>query len=404
MNAASFVYGSCGADFSARVKALDKQFRSRYRCAPARWFSASGRAEIVGNHTDHNLGKVLVAAVSCDILAAVAPRTDGVTEIAADGYRPVRIGSGDLAARTEERGHSAALVRGVLRAVADMGYSFGGFSAVTHSNIFRGAGLSSSAAFEVLIAEIVNGLYLRGALTPAQKARAGQFAENEYFGKPCGLLDQTGVALGGLHKVDFLHPEAPCAERLPWLSGYETVVVNTGGSHAKLTAHYAAIRNEMRAVAAFFGKEALRFVAPEEVDEAAVQLRKRLGDRAVLRAMHYFEENERVEAAARALRAGREDDFLRAVRESGESSVKWLQNCCVPGRADQPVLFALKLAEKLTAGRGAFRMQGGGFAGTVIAVLPREATEAYARGMARVFGEDSVLITDVREEGACELR
>ena len=387
---------------AVRLQRLDKLFRARFGRAPRRYFSSPGRIEVVGNHTDHNCGKVLVGAVSCDIAAAVAARADGVVQIAAEGFGLVRVRTDELAPRAEERGKSAALVRGVLRAIADAGYAVGGFSAATHSNIFRGAGLSSSAAFEVLVAEIVNCLYAKGRISALQKARFGQYAENVYFGKPCGLLDQTGIALGGLHTADFAQPDAPQIGRVPWPAGYSVVVINTGGSHAKLTQHYAAIREEMCAVAAYFGCKTLREVSKERVWEEMARLRRATSDRAVLRALHYFDENARVDAAAAALKQGDTAAFLRAVRDSGESSVRFLQNCCVPGKVEQPVLLALRLSERLLKGEGAFRMQGGGFAGTVFAVVPCGQAERYARGMADVFGRQNIFITGIRQAGACE--
>ena len=365
------------------------------------WFSSPGRAEIVGNHTDHNRGKVLVSAVSCDVLAAVLPE-NGFVEIASEGFRPIRVELGSLSSQEGERGKSSSLVRGVLAFLAKKG-KLAGFRAYTHSNIFRGAGVSSSAAFCVLIAEIENVLAFGGQLTPLEKAQAGQFAENVYFGKPCGLLDQCGVAFGGLNKIDFLRPDAPAVTSLPPLKGYSIVLTNTGGSHSSLTDHYAAIGREMGDVAAFFGKKTLREVDFDALIEALPRLKKRVSERAILRSIHFFEENARVERAAEALQRGDAAKFLDQIRASGESSYKLLQNCFVPGSVSQPLALALKGSE-MTLKEGAFRMMGGGFTGAVLAFVKEGGEDAYMESMARVFGTDSVDLTHLRTAGAVLLK
>ncbi len=382
-----------------RMKRLAGRLPSARR-GEVRWFSAPGRAEIVGNHTDHNCGKVLVSAISCDILAAVLPE-DKCVEIVSEGYRPIRIDLDDLAVREGEKGKSASLLRGVLFYLQKMG-PVCGFTAYTSSNIFRGAGVSSSAAFCVLIAAIENALAFGGNLTPLAMAQAGQFAENVYFGKPCGLLDQCGVAFGGLNRIDFADSAAPEITPLPILKGYSAVLTNTGGSHSALTAHYAAIRREMGDVAAFFGKKTLREVTKEEIFDRLPALKQRVSERAILRSIHYFEENDRVDRAAEALKIDNKCDFLAQVQESGESSYKLLQNCFVPGSVTQPVALALKLSEELLKG-GAFRMMGGGFTGAVLAFVEEGGEEEYMRGMARVFGKDSVYLTALRGSGVKEI-
>ncbi len=383
-----------------RADALESYFRSEFGCAPQRLFSSPGRAEIVGNHTDHNRGKVLVSAISCDILSFVSPRSDGVIDIRAEAFSPVHFSVNDLAGREREKGKSVSLARGVCHYFATRGYPIGGFSAVTHSTVFRGAGVSSSAAFEVLVAEILNTLYCGGKISPLERARAAQYAENVYFGKPCGLLDQCGVAFGGLNKIDFADLSNPVAESVPAPSGYTIVLTNTGGSHAALTSHYADIRREMGEVASALGKSVLRESSLSELLSELPRLRNKTSDRAILRAFHYFEENERVDRAADALKAGDVAGFLVAVRQSGESSLAFLQNCYVPGEIAQPLVLALKLSEKLIKD-GAFRMMGGGFAGAMIAFV-RDAEE-YGRAMARVFGRENVFYTSIRERGACEV-
>ena len=399
MQGYSELYGGEGA--RSRKGRLAAEFKEQFGEAPAYFFSSPGRAEIVGNHTDHNGGKVLVSAISCDVMAAVSPRSDGNVVIASGAYYPIRFSVHDLSVRERERGRSISLVRGILRYLFGLGYSFGGFSCVTHSNIFRGAGVSSSAAFEVLIAEIVNELYLGGRLPAMDKARAGMYAENDYFGKPCGLLDQAGIALGGLNEIDFSSRE-PLVAPVPAPEGYRLVLTNTGGSHAKLTNHYADIRREMGEVAAFFHKKYLFELSERDLLEALPELRQKVSDRAVLRAFHFFEENKRVELAARALQEGDTALFFEQVLSSGESSLKYLQNCYIPGDTFEPVVIALKLSEKVLRG-GAYRMMGGGFTGTVLAFCPAGGEERYSREMARVFGKENVFVTDLRAEGACAL-
>ena len=386
-----------------RYAYLKAAFEEQFGHTPsrARLFSSPGRAEIVGNHTDHNRGKVIVAALSCNVLCLAEPRTDGIIEISSAGFRPIRFPITDTEKKEGEKGKSPAFARGVIHYLKEKGLPVGGFSAVTESNIFRGAGVSSSAAFSVLVAEVENALYLGGRLTPLEKAIAAQYAENEYFGKPCGLLDQTGIALGGLNEVDFM-TDTPAFRKLPPPEGYSVVLTATGGSHAELTEHYAAVRNEMGQVAAYFCKKYLREVEPEDVLRELPALRKATSDRAVLRALHFFEENGRVERAAEGLLSGDIPAFLASVRESGESSLRYLQNCSVPGSVDQPLVMGLKISEMLIK-RGAFRMMGGGFTGTVLAIVPDGDAKEYGAQMARVFGEENVFYAALREEGACEM-
>ena len=380
---------------------LSAFYRSEYGKGPARWFSSPGRAEIVGNHTDHNMGKVIVSAISCDILCACEKREDDIVEISAEAFNPIRFSVHDLASREREKGKSVGLCRGVLNYIRKLGYSFGGFRASTHSTVFRGAGVSSSAAFEMLIAEIVNCLYLGGRLSPLEKAMAGQYAENVYFGKPSGLLDQAGIAFGGFNLIDF-GASAPVVNRIPSPKGYKIVMTNTGGSHAGLVPLYTDIKREMSEVAAFFEKKYLRELTIEDIEENLHRLRRKVTDRAILRAYHFFEENERVQRAAEALSRGDTATFLRQVQKSGESSLGFLQNCYVPQDTYQPVVIAMKMSEHFIKD-GAYRMMGGGFTGTILAFC-REGTERdYGSIMARVFGRENVHYTDLRTTGACEI-
>ena len=389
-------------DFAARMEALAKQFEQGTGARPQYWFSSSGRAEIIGNHTDHNHGKVLVAAISCDILAAVSKRDDGIIRIQSVGFPAFEFNIKDLNIDPSEYGKSVALARGVVKGIVDKGYTVGGFTAYTESTIFRGAGVSSSAAFELLVSEILNSLYLDGKLTKVEKAIISQYAENEYFGKPFGLLDQSGISLGGINEIDFKDPSSPVIETLVPPAGYTLVITNTGGSHAALTEHYAAIKTEMREVAAFFGKTVLREVSYDEFFEAIPKLREKVSERAILRAFHYYEENERVDRAASALKAGNVQEFLKAIGESGVSSLNCLQNCFVPGSAEQPVTLAIHMSERIIKD-GAVRVHGGGFAGTIVAYLADAEVEGYVAQMSKVFGKENVFTAQVRLPGAIRL-
>lgn len=394
--------GADGKKIKERYSSLADVFSKDKGYAPDRFFSSSGRAEIIGNHTDHNLGRVIVSAISSDIIAAVKKREDGLIEVCSEGFYPIHFNARDSRMRPTEKNRSYALVRGVVEGIKRAGYAVGGFSAYTQSGILRGAGLSSSAAFEILLVEIINSLYCEGKLSPTEKAKIGCFAENEYFCKPCGLLDQTGVAYGGVNEVDFGNLSNIKVKALSAPKGYKIIITNAGGSHASLTEHYADIKKEMSSVAAFFGEEYLRRVNEEKFYSSVSELKKKVSERAVLRAIHFFEENERVESAAKALENGATSDFLKAINESGESSLVCLQNAFVPGSDIQPVALALKLSQKYIK-NGAVRLHGGGFAGTVIAFVSEEEEEEYVKRMTDVFGNGNVFSENVRNIGATEV-
>lgn len=386
-------------EITKRYARLKEKAFSLMKKDPDFYFSSSGRAEIIGNHTDHEMGKVVVSAITCDIVCAVKKRDDKLIEIYSEGFMPIRFNVNDTGYRADERGRSYALARGVMAALKKRKYSFGGFTACTQSNIFRGAGVSSSAAFEVLLAEIVNHIYLDGALTAYDKAVVGQFAENVYFGKPCGLLDQTGVALGGMNLVDFKDPLHLTCERLTAPEGYTVVIVNSGGNHAALTDHYAAIRTEMGQVAAHFKKKVLRDVSYNEFFAELPALKGKVSERALMRAFHFFDENRRVELAADALKRGDTAAFLKQIDESGQSSLVCLQNAFVPGSAVQPIPLAMKISKEIIKD-GAVRLHGGGFCGTVIAYVADGETDDYQEEMAKVFGKENVFSTQTRNIGA----
>jgi galactokinase len=389
-----------------------------------RFFSAPGRTELAGNHTDHNNGKVLAASLRLDIAAAAARRTDTLVVFRSSGYPDVVL---DLAGKDKrpalepdpaERGTTAALIRGIAAQFAERGGTPGGFTACADSRILPGAGLSSSAALEVLIGKIFDSFYGEGAIAPLELARMGQNAENRWFGKPSGLMDQIACATGGVVAVDFRDPAAPQVSGLkfdPASLGFALCVINTGGSHADLTGDYAAISKEMKAVAAFFGKESLRDCAIGMVLEKAAELRRALGDRAVLRALHYFGENRRVDDMKLALeRIEASWDFeekrsflgryLGLVEESGKSSLELLQNIWSPGNSrEQGIALGLALSRMILGQNGRDRVHGGGFAGTIQAYVPVHHLERYRREMEAVFGAGSLSVLDIRQRGVTEL-
>jgi galactokinase len=367
-----------------------------------RCFSAPGRVEIGGNHTDHQHGRVLAAAVGLEIKATA--KVNGTDIVNTSGKFPCSIDlrQGDLMPVLEETGTSAALIRGVAAWFTKNRYAVGGFDADISSIVPVGSGLSSSAAFEVLIGNIFKGLF--GAeISRIELAQAGQFAENIYFGKPCGLMDQAASSFGGLNVIDFKNPNntvvTPVVADIP---GYSMCVVETGGSHADLTPDYAAIPNEMKAIAAFFDKEYLSEVPAEEFYPSINKLRH-LGDRAVLRAIHFFNENERVLKQAAALESGDTGTFLDLVIESGRSSLAYLQNVFSPAsQQEQGLTIALALSERILTGTGAWRVHGGGFAGTILAFVPDALKDEYNRQMCGVFGESCCHFLQIRKEGGTE--
>ena len=365
-------------------------------------FSAPGRTELSGNHTDHQLGKVLAGAVDLDTVAAVALNGESRIRVQSEGYPLCELELNDLAIRPEETGTTAALIRGTAAGIAARGFSIPGFDAYVTSRVLAGSGLSSSAAFEVLLGTIIN--HLTGAgLDALQIAQLGQYAENVYFGKPCGLLDQAASSLGGVITIDFADEKAPLVERLELdLAGfgYALCIVDSGADHADLTDEYAAIPGELRVINAHFGKTHLREVPEDAFLAALPALRREAGDRAVLRAMHIYEENRRVTEQVAALRRGDFDRFLELVKASGRSSWMYLQNVIPAGyKAHQDLALALALAEKLLGGRGACRVHGGGFAGTLQAFVPLDSLEAFRAGMEAVLGEGSCHILSIRSAG-----
>ena len=371
-----------------------------------RMFSAPGRSEISGNHTDHQHGRVLAAAVTLDMIAAAAPRPDGQICICSAGYSPIRLDTADLAPRKREYNTSIALVRGIAARLRQMGYDIGGFDAYVDSDVPKGSGLSSLAAYSVLIATIFSYLFNGGGVPPVRQALASQYAENVYFGKPSGLMDQLASASGGFVAIDFADAENPVIERIDCdlkALGYTVCIVNARGSHADLTPEYAAIPQEMGEVSAQFGKSYLREVDAEAFFASIGELRKRVSDRALLRAIHFFEENARVPLQTEALRAGDMDAFCRLMLDSGRSSFMQLQNVCPTGPAERSVALALALSARMLAHAGAWRIHGGGFAGTIQALVPNGMVDAYNAEMERVFGEGCCYRLAIRPDGGVEV-
>lgn len=373
-----------------------------------RLFSVPGRSEISGNHTDHNCGCVLAAAVDRDIIAVVSENSDDVVRVKSEGFEPDTVVLRGTRSAQEAPFTSAALIRGICDGLLRRGHAACGFDAYTTSDVMKGSGLSSSAAFEVMIAEIENVLANGSMLQPAELAIIGQYAENEYFGKPSGLMDQTACAVGSFIFIDFEKPAEAKIEKLPFdlqKAGYTLCVTDTGGNHADLNEDYASVPQEMKAVAAAFGRDVLRGLDAETVLSRAATLREKTGDRAILRALHFFNENDRVIRQKAALKDGDIDTFLSLVSESGRSSFMYLQNVyTVKNVREQGLSLALAVSDQLLRGKkAAFRVHGGGFAGTIQAFVPAEDTEMYRRGMEQVFGKGSCHVLRIRAEGATEL-
>ena len=353
-------------------------------------FSAPGRTEIGGNHTDHQHGCVLAAAVDMTTTAEVTLNGTNTICVNSEGYKPVELSLSDLAVKESEKNTTTALIRGVAAAFAQRGYKLAGFDAKVKSTVLPGSGLSSSAAFEVLIGRILNGLFADNAVSAIEIAQIGQYAENVYFVKPCGLMDQMASSVGGLVFIDFATPAQPTVEKIDYdfaHGGYTLCIIDSGADHANLTAEYAAIPTEMKNVAAYFGKAVLRDVDEREFYAKLADVRKTIGDRAVLRAMHFFDENQRVQMQVRALKNDNFAAFLNYVNESGNASWELLQNITPSGAmVHQEMALTLALCRKLLGGEGAVRVHGGGFAGTVLAFVPSGKFAQFRADVASVLG------------------
>lgn len=370
--------------------------------------SVPGRSEVIGNHTDHQHGEVLATSINLDIIAVVSPREDGVVKVLSDDYDIPAIDLSDLTPHENEKESSQALIRGVAAKIAEEGGKIGGFDGFMTSDVLQGSGLSSSAAFEVMIGNIFSDLYNEGKLDPVELAKIGQYAENVFFGKPCGLMDQCACSVGGLIHIDFADPKNPIVEKVNVnFADFNTslCITDVHASHADLTQDYADIPYELKEVDQFFGKDFLRDVDEDEFYARLVELRDTLkNDRALLRAMHVYEENKRVQKAVSALNNDDLTGFEEQLSASGNSSYKYLQNIYSPADfKNQAVSLALFLSEKVLNGRGAQRVHGGGFAGTIQAFVPNDLVEAYRSEMDKVFGEGACYILQIRPYGGYEV-
>ena len=393
----------------ARAQRVAEAFAARFpaHADKAALFSAPGRTEIGGNHTDHQHGRVLCGSVDLDMLACAAPNGTKEIRIFSEGYGETCVMLDDLMPVEAERDTTAALVRGVAAGVSALGCDLSGFDAYVHSAVLAGSGLSSSAAFEVLVGVILNRFFCADALDAITIAKISQMAERDYYGKPCGLMDQMGSAVGGAVAIDFCDPANPVVTRPGYdfdASHHALCIIDTGSSHDDLTDDYAAVAEEMRAVAAVFGKTVLREVPEELFRENIVSVRSQCGDRAVLRAFDQGEPVRAVLQEAEALREGDFDRFLAFVNESGLSSVCDLQNIWSPAHPDrQSVSLALSVGRELLGGRGAIRVHGGGFAGTVQAFVPEDLLAGFRDGIEAVFGEGKCHILRIRPVGGCAI-
>lgn len=370
-------------------------------------FSAPGRTEIGGNHTDHQHGCVLAAAVDLETVAEVILNGSDRIRVRSEGYPDFCIELQDLEIREEERNSTAALVRGVAAAFVQRGAKLQGFDMAVSSTVLPGSGLSSSAAFEVLVGTILNELFFEKKLSPIEIAQIGQYAENVYFGKPCGLMDQMASSVGGLVYIDFCDPALPIVEKIRFdfrEAGYELCIIDTGADHAELTDEYAAVPRELKELCALFGKEYLRQIPERDFMAALPKIRGKVSDRAILRAMHVYRENERVASQVTALKSGDIEAFLRLVQESGHSSWMYLQNISPVGAVEnQSVAYALALCDALLRGRGACRIHGGGFAGTVQAFVPCDLLEDFRKAIEENLGAGSCKVLSVRAQGGTRI-
>lgn len=391
-----------------RQQDIARSFEGIFGTAAPFFFSSPGRTEICGNHTDHNNGKVLCAAVNYDMLAAVSPNSDFHIRLHSINHSSVDIDLNSIEPAVSERGNSASLVRGVAAYMQRGGYKVGGFNCYLESLIPAGGGLSSSAAFEVLIAFILSFIYNDDSLDHVTAAKIGQAAENNYFGKPSGLMDQIACAVGGFLSIDFEDSENPAVEKIPFdfnATNHTLCLVNTGGTHASLTDEYAAIRSEMGTCARVFDQTVLRKVDKNALLNNIPYIRQiTQNDRTVLRAIHFLKENERVEKQKCALREGRFNDFLNLITLSGRSSFMYLQNVYVASEPkNQPLSLALAVSDMILDGRGAYRVHGGGFAGSIQAFIPNDLLENYILTMENVFGKGSCLSAQIRPVGTVRL-
>ncbi len=403
-----YLYGTAAVEMQKkRYIAAIHEFAAMYGAdREVTLYSVSGRSELSGNHTDHNHGCVVAASIDLDIIAVAARRDDSVICIKSEGFPEDKIDFVEYTEPVAERfGSSASIIAGMVAGFRQDGYAVGGFDAYTTSNVLKGSGLSSSAAFEDMVGNILSHMYNDGTVDHVEIAKLAQYAENEFFGKPCGLMDQVACAVGGIVAIDFDDPKNPVIQKVDFdlsAHGYHLCIVNTGGNHADLTDDYASVPREMKAVAAYFGKSVLRQVSEEELIAAVPVLRERLGDRSILRAFHFLNENKRVLKQTEALQKGNLDEFFAQVIASGRSSFCYLQNVyTAKNLSEQGLSLALCLAEGYLAGKSAaWRVHGGGFAGTIQAFVPTAEVEGFRGLMDSVFGAGKCIVLRIRPEGA----
>ena len=392
---------------AAQKEALDSGFCGAFGGKPERYFSAPGRTEIGGNHTDHQRGHVLAAAVNLDTLAAVRRNGTGRIRVLSQGYPLCVVDLDRLEPVAEEVNSTPALIRGVAARFAQLGCRVEGFDAYCTSTVLPGSGLSSSAAFEVLIGTIINHLFFDARVSQPEIAQIGQYAENVFFGKPCGLMDQTASAVGNLVTIDFFDKDHPVIEPVDFdfsACGHALCIIDSQASHADLTDEYAAIPGELKQICAYFGKEVLTQISEADFFAAIPALRKICPDRAVLRAIHFYQENARVPQQVEALRRGDFAAFLELVKQSGYSSYMYLQNVIPAGYVEhQDVAVSLALCEHYLRGKGAYRVHGGGFAGTVQAFVPFELLDSFRAGIDAVLGQGACHVLSIRPQGGVEM-
>ena len=391
----------------AQKQQLDAGFSAAFGGAPQRYFSAPGRTEIGGNHTDHQRGRVLAGAVNLDTQAAVRPNGTNVIRILSKGYPMSVVDLEILTPVPEEINSTPALIRGVAARFVELGCKVEGFDAYVESTVLAGSGLSSSAAFEVLVGTIVNHLFFNGKVSQPEIAMIGQYAENVFFGKPCGLMDQMASAVGGMITIDFADKNAPDIQRVEFdfaSCGHALCIIDSGADHADLTDEYAAVTQDFKALCAHFGKEVLTEVPEADFYAAIPELREKCGDRAVMRGIHEYAENKRVVEQVAALRSGDFNRFLGLIKESGYSSYMYLQNVIPAGYVQhQDMAVALGLCEHYLQGKGAYRVHGGGFAGTVQAFVPFELLDAFRAGIESALGEGACHVLSIRPQGGVEM-
>ncbi|WP_432627436.1 galactokinase [Brotaphodocola sp.] len=400
------LYGEKAAENTDRYRHVARKFQDTYGDQDLMLFSSPGRTEISGNHTDHNHGKVLAGSINLDCVAAAAVNHSSKVNIISETFNQnFTIDLNDLEPSPKKAG-TVDLIKGLLKGFEESGYKIGGFDAYITSNVISSAGVSSSASFEMLLCSMINRFFNEGRMDTVAYAHIGKYAENVYWDKASGLLDQMACAVGGLITIDFLNPNEPKVEKIDFdfaSRNHSLIIVQTGRGHADLSADYSAVPAEMKKVAEYFGKEVCAQITEEQLIEHLKGVREYAGDRSVLRALHFFEENKRVEAEVKALKEGRFDDFLKNVTASGNSSWKWLQNCYTnTNYQEQGISIALALTELFIEEkkRGACRIHGGGFAGVIMAMLPNDLVDEYVAFIEKALGEGSAYRMTIRPYGA----